>query len=171
MEFKISILALLVSFFTLIAVALQAKLLRKEIQVQTYQSLIERVFVSREILIKTPGIWSMFAEHPDLKPLLQRHNMSIQEFFWVLNYLTAWENFFYQRRNGVMTDQTWVAYIQTIKFIFKSEKIRGFWGDYKEFGTYRKDWVNFVDAVCRGGELEDPILPRWKRAARAFLAN
>ena len=163
MTIFLSILALVVALGSLITVIIQTKLLRKNIETSSYQNLLGRIFSVRDSVINQPELGKMFMDNPDLKPCLDDCGVSVQEFFWLLKYLTVLENFYYQREKGVMSDQTWRAYASKVRLVFKTPKIRKFWENFREFGTYRSDWVDFVDAVCNGKEIKDPILPRWKR--------
>lgn len=162
----LSILATSVALFTLIVVIIQTRLLRKDIETSNYQDLLGRIFSVRDSAITHPELGKMFEDNPELKPCLDRSSVSVQEFFWLLKYLTVLENFYYQREKRVMSDQTWSAYVSKVRLVFKTPKIRKFWEEFRELGTYRRDWVDFVDAVCKGKEIKDPILPRWKRILR-----
>jgi hypothetical protein len=80
--------------------------------------------------------------------------------FWMLNYLTVWESFYYERENGVMEDQTWEAYVCTLRMLFHAPKMRRFWETLRGHGTYRPDWTNFMNRICGGEKVVDPAPSR-----------
>lgn len=158
-----SLIAFLISIATLTFSLIQIRLLRKNIETSRYQELIDKLFSVRNDVIDNPEIGEMFHANPKIEECLKNSGITVQEFFWLLKYLTVLENFYYQREKGVMSEKTWTAYVEKVKLVFSTPKIQQFWLEFSQLNTYRKDWVDFVDAVCNAKEIEDPILPKWQR--------
>ncbi len=163
METFLSILATILALFSIIMISIQSRLLRKDLQTRNYQDLITRLFSARDSMINIPELSSIWDKHPELDLIKEEVGISVQDFFWILKYLTSWENFYYQRQQGVMEEQTWIAYVNTVELVFKAPKIYSFWEKWRRYGSYRRDWINFVNTICTGEKPKDPILPRWKR--------
>src|SRR3954464_12137439 len=109
--FFLTLGALIISFLALMTLAWQTRLLRKTMEANNYQSLIEKIMETRQAVITHEPLGSMFDKNPQIHSVLQVTNMTIQQFFWTLQFLTAWENFYHQRRNGLLADATWKSYV------------------------------------------------------------
>ena len=158
----VSFAALIVATVSVVFLAVQTKFLRKDLETRNYQDLITRVFSARDDVIENKSLAKIFEGNQELESRLKPLGISIQEFFWIIKYLTVWESYYYERQMGIVPDQTWKAYLSTLRLVFKTEKIKNFWCNYHDTGTFREDWIRFVNAIISGDDVTDPILPSWR---------
>ena len=162
----LSLTALAVSLLTVLILGWQTRLLRKTLEASNYDSLIGNILDTRSSIVDNAMIGKIFEDSPYIQPILSRTGLTVSESFWVLNFLTTWECFYRQRRMGLLGDESWGAYKNSLKVAFATPKLREFWLEYSQYGNYRSDWAEFISKICSGVEPPDPILPRWSRMIR-----
>jgi hypothetical protein len=164
--FATSLLAVVASFLALLALSWQTRLLRKTLEANTYQSLLDKIIAARGSIVVDQQLGEMFNENLQIKAVLQAADMTISEFFWILQFLTSWENFYQQRRMGLLGDQSWDSYKNTMRLALGTPKIRKFWLQFSQHSNYRSDWEHFINQICNGEDPTDPLLPRLVRMLR-----
>jgi hypothetical protein len=162
----ISLLALAVSFLALLALAWQTRLLRKTLEAGNYQTLLDKVMDARGAIVENPEVGKMFEDNPQIRATLHAADMTVSEFFWALQFLTSWENFYQQRRMGLLGDESWKSYKNVLRLAFATPKLRRFWLEFSQHSNYRSDWTHFVNDISNGVDPPDPIRPRWSRMLR-----
>lgn len=164
--FSLTLLAVVVSFLALLMLSWQTRLLRKTLEAGNYQSLLEKIFNVREAIVDHPDLGKIFEDNPQIHATITTANMTMSEFFWALQFMTAWENFYQQRRMGLLGDESWRAYKNTLRLAFATPKLQMFWREFSQCSNYRSDWASFVDQICKGVDPHDPASPRWMRMFR-----
>jgi hypothetical protein len=145
-----------VSISTIFILFLQTRLVRKSLETTNYQDILERLHGVRDEIIRTESLSGVFEGHVEFCRLLQECEISVHEAFWIFNYLTVWENFYFQRRTGVMNDQIWKSYRQTMSNVMKTPKIKKFWKRGRELQSYSDGFVEFVNAILMAQTPKDP---------------
>jgi hypothetical protein len=162
----ISLIALFVSLLALLTLGWQTRLLRKTLEAGNYQSLIDKLLDVRNAVVVDASLGRMFEDNPQVQSVLDKTGMSISQFFWTLQFLTSWESFYQQRRVGLLGDQAWSAYKNSLKLAFATPQLKTFWLEFSQYSNYRSDWAEFVGCICNGVDPKDPILPKWSRMFR-----
>jgi hypothetical protein len=105
-----------------------------------------------------------FEENPALQPHFREIQLTPAQFFWTLRCFTTWESFYHLPKVGLLDDGTYSSYKNTLRLILATPKQSRFWTEFTKQGSYRTDWVRFVNALNSGETLPIPLLP-WPRRA------
>jgi len=113
--------------------------------------------VRQEVLATDQELIFKIIEYPALN---RRTNLTDEERVQVSAQITAMvrtrENYWLQRRNGVLDDETWISYRNSLaSVVFASEYGRAVWREFVARGSFDEGFTSEVDEWVAGLDIVD----------------